>query len=138
MEKTRTYSELILLPTFKERLEYLMLGSVVGNETFGWDRYFNQKFYHDPLWKSIRSQIIIRDNGCDLAIEDFVIIGKIIVHHMNPIDIHDITERTEFLLRPEYLICVSDDTHTAIHYGKEIVLPSYAERKPNDTCPWKA
>lgn len=115
-----------------------MLGSGVGNETFGWDRYFNQKFYRDPLWKSIRRQVIIRDGGCDLGIEDMIIAGKVIVHHMNPITLQDIVYRSEFLVRPEYLISVSHDTHQAIHYGNEIVLPSYAERKPNDTCPWKA
>lgn len=126
------------IPTFEERLKYLQLDGLVGSETFGWERYFNQKFYHDPLWESIRSQIIIRDDGCDLGVSDYIITGRVIVHHMNPITIDDINERSEHLLSPEFLICVSNDTHQAIHYGKEIVLPSYAERKPNDTCPWKA
>jgi hypothetical protein len=126
------------IPTFEERLKYLQLDGLVGSETFGWERYFNQVFYKGAVWDEIRRKVIIRDNGCDLGVPEHIITGKVIVHHMNPITIDDINERSEHLLSPEFLICVSNDTHQAIHYGKEITLPSYSERKPNDTCPWKA
>lgn len=137
MEKTRTYSELTAIPDFEGRLAYLRLQGQVGDETFGWDRYFNQKFYKDPFWKAVRRDIIIRDGGFDLGVPDYPIIGKIIVHHMNPITVKDIEERSDILFMPEYLICVSHDTHMAIHYGRDAVMPVMAERKPHDTCPWK-
>lgn len=137
MEKRRTYSELTALPTFEERLNYLRLEGKVGADTFGWDRYFNQKFYKDPFWKSVRREIILRDGGFDLGVPDYPIGGKIIVHHMNPITVKDIEERSDILFMPEYLICVSHDTHQAIHYGRDAVMPISTERRPHDTCPWK-
>ena len=138
MKTIRTYSELITLPTFKERYKYLRLNGRVGEETFGFDRYLNQKFYNDPEWLRIRDQVIIRDNGCDLAMPDREIKTRILVHHMNPIDKEDILRRSDFLLNPEYLICTIKATHDAIHYGDEsklIIMPP--ERRPNDTCPWR-
>ena len=134
----RTYSELIKLQTFEERFQYLQLNGRVGEETFGFDRYLNQKFYNDPEWLRIRDQVIIRDNGCDLAMPDREIKTRILVHHMNPIDKEDILRRSDFLLNPEYLICTIKATHDAIHYGDEsklIIMPP--ERRPNDTCPWR-
>ena len=113
----RTYSELITIPTFEERFEYLRLDGRVGETTFGFDRYLNQAFYKDPEWLRIRNEVIIRDQGCDLAIEDHEIRGRILVHHMNPIRAEDIIERSRFLLEPEYLICTMKITHDAIHYG---------------------
>ena len=101
----RTYSELIKLPTFKERYEYLRLGGRVGEDTFGFDRYLNQAFYKSEEWKSIRDHVIIRDNGCDLGIEGHEIFGRILIHHMNPIRKEDIINRSDILLNPEYLIC---------------------------------
>lgn len=134
----RSYSELTKLKTFEERLAYLRLDGHVGFETFGWDRYFNQKFYNgDPFWKSIRREVILRDDGLDLGVQGHPIGGKIIVHHMNPITVEDIEKRSETLLSPEYLICVSHDTHQAIHFGRDISIPEFVERKPNDTCPWR-
>lgn len=134
----RTYSELVLLPTFKERYEYLRLNSVIGKETFGFDRYVNQKFYKSKEWKTVRDLVIIRDNGCDLGIEGFDIYGKIFIHHMNPIMLGDIQNATEFLLNPEYLISTTFDTHNAIHYGdSSLLITTPVERKKNDTCPWK-
>lgn len=134
----KTYSELITLPTFEERYEYLKLGGVVGEDTFGFDRIFNQKFYRSTEWRTVRNRIIVRDNGCDLGIEDYPIIGTILIHHMNPIGVSDIRDATEFLMDPNYLICVSMETHNAIHYGSfEKIDRSYHERKPNDTCPWR-
>lgn len=138
MKSIRTYSELIELQTFEERFRYLQLNGRVGEETFGFDRYLNQKFYNDPEWLRIRDQVIIRDNGCDLAMPDREIKTRILVHHMNPIDKEDILRRSNFLLNPEYLICTIKATHDAIHYGDEsklIIMPP--ERRPNDTCPWR-
>lgn len=134
----RTYSELVRLETFKDRYEYLRLGGQVGEETFGFDRYLNQIFYQSQEWKRIRDRVIIRDNGCDLGIEDHEIRGKIIIHHMNPISIDDIKTSSDFLLNPEYLICVTHTTHNAIHYGDENLLGmNLIERRKNDTCPWR-
>lgn len=136
--KIKNYSELSLLPTFEERFEYLKLGGVVGADTFGFDRIFNQKFYQSYEWKTVRNEIIVRDLGCDLGIEDRQIFGRILIHHMNPISLKDISDATKLLLNPEYLICVSHDTHNAIHYGDiRLVKKDLVERKPNDTCPWK-
>lgn len=139
IENIRTYSELITLPKFEERYEYLKLNGVVGEETFGFNRYLNQEFYQrDKEWLRIRDYVIIRDQGCDLGIEGREIRGKIIVHHMNPITKDDLLKRTEFLLNPEYLICTLKSTHDAIHYGDEnLLMKGPVERKANDTCPWR-
>lgn len=134
----KCYSELIALPTYKERYEYLRLRGNVGVDTFGFDRYLNQNFYRSAEWKRIRDQVIVRDNGCDLGIEDRMIPGRILIHHMNPITEKDIIYRSEFLMDPEYLICVSHITHNAIHYGDEsLLIPDFVARTKNDTCPWK-
>lgn len=136
--KIRTYSELITLPTFKERFEYLKLSGSVGRETFGFDRYMNQQFYKSLEWRSIRNQVILRDNGCDLGIEDYQIFGKILIHHMNPISQRDLETRSEMLMNPEYLISTTHNTHNAIHYGDESQLMlGPILRTKNDTCPWK-
>ena len=134
----RTYSELITLPTFKERYEYLRLNGRVGEETFGYDRYMNQTFYKSREWLNIRDEVIIRDNGCDLGVEGYEIHGRILIHHMNPITIDDILQRSDFLLNPEYLISTIKRTHDAIHYGDEnLLIDVPIERTKNDTCPWK-
>lgn len=132
----RTYSELIRLPTFKERFDYLSIKGAVGKETFGYDRYLNQRFYTSKEWQQLRTNVIARDLGCDLGLSGYEIGGKIIVHHMNPILPGDIIHSSEYLMDPEYLICVSAATHNAIHYGEDIV-ESPVERTKNDTCPWK-
>ena len=135
---TRTYSELITFPTFEERFEYLKLGGKVGEETFGFDRYLNQVFYKSPEWLEARDYVIIRDNGCDLAMEDREIKTRILVHHMNPIRKEDILKRSKYLFDPEYLVCTIKSTHDAIHYGDGSLLTfAPVERKPNDTCPWR-
>ncbi len=135
----RTYSELIKLNTFDERYNYLKLDGSVGIDTFGFDRYLNQDFYRSILWKNIRNHVIARDMGCDLGIPGLEIPDKIIVHHMNPIELKDLKNDSRYILDPEYLICVSHKTHNAIHYGlnhkDDISLPM--ERTPNDTCPWR-
>lgn len=134
----RTYSELIELPTFEERFRYLQLNGKVGKDTFGFDRYLNQNFYRSIEWKRVRDEVIIRDNGCDLGIEDRMIGNRILVHHMNPIDDKSILDMTDILLNPEYLICVSHQTHNAIHYGDENqLIKAPIIRSKNDTCPWK-
>lgn len=134
----RTYSELITLPTFEERFAYLKLNGIVGEETFGYDRYLNQMFYQSQEWLSVRDYVIVRDNGCDLGVEGHEIYGRILVHHMNPITMDDIVKRTKYLLDPEYLISTVKRTHDAIHYGDESLLPKqFVERTPYDTCPWR-
>ena len=134
----RTYSELIQLPTFEERFDYLRLDGVVGKDTFGFDRYLNQQFYRSSEWKRIRNQVIVRDNGCDLGIDEYEIHGRILIHHMNPISIEDLQHMSDLLMNPEYLICVSHRTHNAIHYGDEnLIVSAPIERSQNDTCPWR-
>lgn len=134
----RTYSELIKLPTFEERFEYLKLDGVVGEATFGFDRYLNQIFYRSPEWKAVRDDVIVRDNGCDLGIEGREIYGRILIHHMNPISKEDILNRSDFLLNPDYLISTIKNTHDAIHYSdSSILILDPIVRRPNDTCPWK-
>lgn len=134
----RTHKELQQYSTFKDRFEYLKLGGRVGDETFGFERYLNQTFYKSPEWRKVRNEVILRDRGCDLGLEGHEIVGRVYIHHMNPIDTRDIVNRADILLNPEYLVCVSFETHQAIHYGDyssiEVVN---VERKPNDTCPWK-
>lgn len=138
MTNIKTYSELITLPTFEERYAYLRLKGTVGEDTFGFDRYLNQKFYRSAEWKRIRDYVIVRDNGCDLGIEDRTIYGKILIHHMNPITARDIQFATDALLNPEYLISVTHNTHNAIHYGDEgLLVTGPIIRTKNDTCPWK-
>lgn len=132
------YTELLKLKTFEERFRYLRLGGKVGAETFGFDRYVNQKFYKSAEWKRVRDKVILRDHGCDLGAEGHDIFGRILIHHMNPIAVTDIERCTDILLNPECLICVSHITHNAIHYGDEsLLVKAPMERKPNDTCPWK-
>jgi hypothetical protein len=135
----RTYTELITLPTFEERYRYLRLGGKVGEETFGFDRFINQYLYQRSRdWKRVRDYVIVRDNGCDLGIEDRIIGGKIIVHHMQPLTLQDLEKETDYVLNPEYLICVSHNTHNAIHYGDENLLITVpVERTMHDTCPWR-
>lgn len=134
----KTYSELIRLPTFEERFRYLSIKGVVGRETFGFDRYLNQIFYRSQRWKSVRDQVIIRDNGCDLGVEGYEIHSRVIIHHMNPITVKDIEHESEFLIDPEYLICTVHNTHNAIHFGDEgLLIKAPIERTPNDTCPWR-
>lgn len=139
----RTYLELAALQTFEERYEYLRLGGKVGEETFGFDRYLNQAFYKSSEWLTVRDHVILRDTGynnyCqDLGIDGHDIVGRILIHHMNPITKEDILYRSKYLLDPEYLICVSDNTHKAIHYGdSSLLITAPVERVRNDTCPWR-
>lgn len=138
MRTIRTYSELVRLPTFEERFRYLKLDGLVGKDTFGFDRYLNQEFYRSKEWKEVRDFVIVRDNGCDLGMDGYEIVGRIYIHHMNPITVNDIVHSSEFLLNPDYLICVSHNTHNAVHYGDgDLLVTAPVERRKNDTCPWK-
>lgn len=134
----KTYKELSQYATFEERFEYLKLHGGVGIDTFGPDRWINQNFYRSREWKMIRNEIIIRDNGCDLAVPEYVIGDKIYIHHINPISVDDFTNNPNKLLNPDNLICVSFETHQAIHYGSidYLKISGLSERKPNDTKVW--
>lgn len=134
----KTYSELIMIPTFLERYQYLKIGGRVGEETFGYDRYLNQTLYRSPEWKRFRRDMILRDNGLDLAHDDYEIVGKILVHHIDPITPKDVIRRDPKIFDPENVVCVSLNTHNAIHYGDEsLLMLDPIVRTKNDTCPWK-
>lgn len=145
----KTYSELITLPSFEERFEYLKLDGQVGKETFGYDRYLNQILYNSQEWRHFRNEIIIRDNACDLACEDHEISSwrdengrihgqKILIHHINPITVDDVINRSSIVFDPENTITTILSTHNAIHYGDESLLPKVPiERSKNDMCPWR-
>lgn len=135
----KTYSELITFKTFEDRFNYLKLNGSVGVETFGFDRYLNQKFYASREWKKIRDKVIMRDNGCDLGVEGYDIYDRIIIHHLNPISAKNITDLDDIAINPEFLITTTHDTHNAIHFGDDSILRKgiVIERKPNDTCPWR-
>lgn len=137
-EPFRCYSELIRLPTLEERFEYLKLNGQVGEELFGYARYLNQEFYHGNLWYDVREQVIIRDGGYDLGVPGWKIVGYIYVHHMNPVTLEQLKNNDPILLDPEYLICCSYNTHQAITWGNQELLPKpLTVRRPGDTCPWK-
>jgi hypothetical protein len=132
----RTYDELISLDTFDERYNYLRLNGKVADLTFGFDRYLNQVFYKSDIWNKVRRDVIIRDLGCDLGMEGYELHGRILIHHMNPISINDILDRTDYLTNKNYLITTCLNTHNAIHYGNR--SPNViTERRRGDTCPWK-
>jgi len=134
----RTYSELITIPTFEERFEYLQLKGSVGKDTFGYDRYLNQVLYRSPEWKRLRNQIIIRDGGCDLACDGYNIYDKVLIHHLNPITVEDVLARSRKVFDPDNLVCVSHNTHNAIHYGDvDLLVTGPIIRTKNDTCPWR-
>ena len=134
----RTYSELSTITSFKDRFRYLKLDGAVGEATFGFDRYLNQLFYRSQRWRKIRDEVIVRDCGCDLGIEGYEIYKYAMIHHMNPITAKDIQDESEYLLNPEYLITTTQQTHNAIHYGNDDLLPTMqVERTQNDTCPWR-
>jgi hypothetical protein len=134
----RQYSDLKRLETIEERFDYLKLHGVVGKKTWGWDRYFNQRFYFSTEWKRVRDFVIVRDNGCDLGVPGFEVRSKILIHHMNPIWIEDLKNGNPDILDPEFLIVTSDRTHQAIHYGDKSLLPQVPiERRPGDTRLWR-
>lgn len=132
-----TYSELIQIPTFIDRFRYLKLSTSVGEETYGWDRYLNQTLYKSKEWRETRERIIIRDDGCDLAHPDYLIGGRILIHHLNPITKRDILDRNPLIFDPENLVCISHITHEAVHYGSEdLLMKDPVERTPGDTKLW--
>lgn len=134
----KTYSELITFKNFEDRFNYLSLTGIVGETTFGSRRWLNQMLYKTEMWKSTRRKAIFRDNGCDLAHEDYAIHGSVYIHHINPITVEDILERRDCVFDLENLVCTSFRTHQAIHYGTEESLPKGpAVRTKNDTCLWR-
>lgn len=134
----RCYSDLIRLPSLEERFEYLRLNGEVGEELFGYARYLNQEFYHSVLWLDARERVIIRDQGLDLGVDGWKIVGNIYVHHMNPVTLKQLKENDPILVDPEYLISCSYNTHQAITWGNRELLPKpLIVRRPNDTCPWR-
>lgn len=134
---TRSYSEVFNLPTFDERFEYLKLGGGVGQATFGFDRYINQTFYKSREWQDIRQHVILRDEGCDLGIVGYEVHVNILIHHMNPMNVDDIYQRSDWILDPEYLITTTHNTHNAIHYGTSSPYPKVVtHRTPRDTKLW--
>ena len=136
--KLKSYRNLILLPTFEERYEYLKLSGVVGESTFGFDRYLNQEFYTSKEWRQFRYKMIARDEGCDMGHLDFPIGGRVILHHINPLLVEDFENSSDALFDPDNVICVSEATHNAIHFGDETLLPAEPIiRTANDTCPWR-
>lgn len=136
--KIRCYKDLRQLRSIFDRYNYLKIGGEVGSSTFGFDRYLNQTFYKSREWRDARRSVILRDNGCDLGVDGYPIVKELVVHHMNPITMDDIEDRNPAILDPEFLICVSDRTHKAIHYGDVDLLPNDpVERRPGDTCPWR-
>lgn len=138
-KRSKRYTELRQLKTFEERFEYLKLHGNVGRDTFGHDRYLNQNFYKSEEWKRIRDYVIVRDEGCDLGLQPYKINGRIYIHHLDPITKDDVLEHSDMLLDPDNLVCVSFETHNALHYGSEQSLNTYdvKERQLNDTCPWR-
>lgn len=136
--KNKSYSELIRLPTYLERFRYLQINGAVGAETFGYDRYLNQILYRTGEWKRFRRDIILRDNGCDLACDDYEIFGRILVHHINPITVDDVLNRDPKIFDPNNVITTTLDTHNALHYGDErLLVMDPIVRTKNDTCPWR-
>jgi len=135
--KIRTYSELRQFRTFEERFKYLELKGIVGQSTFGFDRWLNQQFYKSREWRDARSFVIARDNGCDLGVPGHEIFADLIVHHMNPLSEEDIVHGEYDIVNPEFLITTSLRTHNAIHYGDERLLPrGPITRQPGDTKLW--
>lgn len=134
----KSYRNLILLPTILDRFEYLRIKANVGDPTFGFDRFINQDFYQSREWRQVRMKVIARDEGCDLGMPDYPIGGKVIIHHINPITAEDIENSSDLLFDLDNLICVSESTHNAIHFGDETLLPAEPIiRRPGDTCPWR-
>lgn len=133
----RTYSELIQYSSFEERFRYLSLRGDVGVKTFGFDRWLNQQFYTSRQWRQLRHHIIVRDEGCDLGVPGYEVTRRPIIHHMNPLTVEDIVHGSDEALDPEFLILVSHETHNAIHYGDESLLPKpFVARAPGDTQLW--
>lgn len=137
----RTYTELMQIQDYLGRYRYLKLHTKIGDTTFGWERYLNQRFYTSNEWRQFRRDIIVRDGGCDLGVpgHEYGPGDLVVIHHLNPINTDDIIDQTEYLMNPEYVVSCKSTTHNAIHYGDESLIIPYemVVRHPNDTCPWK-
>jgi hypothetical protein len=136
MSIRKSYQELLRLPTYEARLDYLLTDSIVGKETFGSLRHLNQKFYSSVQWKRIRLEILLRDNYCDLALADLPINGRMFVHHINPISDRDLATGTA-ALDVDNLVTVSFFTHNRIHFGiRHVMKQEQVSRSPGDTKLW--
>ena len=139
----KSYDELLTLKTFEERFNYLKCPGKIGDDTFGYDRWINQKFYTSQQWRNFRNRIIVRDDGCDMALADFKIPDNeiIVVHHINPMTIDDVINRNPIIFDENNVVCVRDSTHKALHYGDltslGVMIGLDGERSQNDTIPWK-
>lgn len=134
----RTYSELVQLPTFTERLRYLLLDGTVAAPTFGDNRYLNQKLYRSANWQRVRRLVIIRDGGNDLGVEGYSIEGAILIHHINPITEEMILNADPEIFNLDNLILTTRNTHNIIHYGDAgLIKEDWKPRTPNDTIPWR-
>lgn len=137
LTRIRTYSEMIRNITFEDRYEYLKLSGHVGEATFGFDRWINQDFYRSREWKSVREEVIVRDNGCDLGVRGYEIHHGLLVHHINPIESGDIVHGDDWILNPEFLVTTCHDTHNAIHYGdRSLLRKPFVPRRSGDTQLW--
>jgi len=137
MTQIRSYSELVKIPSFEDRVAYLMLSGRVGEDTFGFDRHINQRFYTSYEWKRARDQVITRDYGCDLGVPGHEIQGPLLIHHINPMVAEDILHGEEWIINPEFLITTQHRTHNAIHYGDmSFIAEPFVERSPGDTKLW--
>ena len=136
MDRIRTYSEMLQFSTFEDRFEYLMLNGSLGRATFGFDRWINQNFYRSDAWKHARRSVLLRDNGCDLAISDREIAERPVIHHVNPMSLADIEHGEEWIIDPNYLITTSHNTHNAIHYGRNVLRDLHIPREAGDTTLW--
>ncbi len=135
----KSYSELMKIEGYLDRYNYLRLNGSIGEETFGHSRYLNQVLYKSSEWKKFKRDMIVRDGGCDMAHDEYPILGdRIVLHHINPVTKKDILDRNPAIFDPENVVCVSHRTHEAIHYSNESLMPhEYVARSPNDTCPWR-
>ena len=137
MQMMKSFNHLVTIDSFEERFEYLKLHGVVGESIFGFNRMVNQTFYSSSKWRRLRSEIIVRDNGCDLSYKDRPILGRIYIHHINPVTLDMLENDDPLLYDPNNLVCVSDYTHLAIHYGsKDLLAEDYKPRTPGDTKLW--
>ena len=133
----RTFSDLSRIDSFEDRYKYLQLRGEVGWATFGFDRYMNQQFYRSSEWRHVRQHVIARDQGCDLGVDGYEIFDRIYIHHMNPMTVEDIEHGNNEILDPEFLISTTMNTHNAIHFGDESLLPRpHVDRRPGDTKLW--
>lgn len=136
----KSYTELVKIDNYYDRIRYLMLHQIPSEETFGGHRWLNQNLYNSREWRDLRRDVIIRDGSCDLACGDHLLDKYVMIHHINPITIEDIEEHRPNVFDMDNLVCVSRTTHNMIHYGSEEEIKFLkmfsVERRPGDTKLW--